>query len=89
MDQNQPKPQNYLVIAIIGTLLCCIPGIVSIVYAAKVNGLYAEGKYDQAMAASKNAKTWAIVALVLGGLSLIANFVFGFSMFALAGADGF
>ena len=38
MEQNHPKPQNYLVIAIIGTLLCCIPGIVSVIYAAKVNG---------------------------------------------------
>ena len=77
MEQNHPRPNNYLVIAIIGTLLCCIPGIVSIVYAAKVNGLYAEGKYTEADAASKNAKTWAIVALVLGGISIILNVVFG------------
>jgi len=85
MEQNHPRPQNYLVIAIIGTLLCCIPGIVSVIYAAKVNGLYAEGKLKEADAASKNAKTWAIVALVIGGLSIIANFVFGVAMFSALG----
>ncbi|MEN8857430.1 MAG: CD225/dispanin family protein [Flavobacteriaceae bacterium] len=89
MEQNQPRPSNYLAIAIIGTLLCCIPGIVSIVYAAKVNGLYADGKYEQAQSASKNAKTWGIVAIVLGGLGLILQFAFGFSMLALAGSEGF
>ena len=87
MEQNHPKPNNYLVIAIIGTLLCCIPGIVSIVYAAKVNGLYAEGKYAEADKASKNAKTWAIVALVLGGISIILNVVFGVGA-ALVGMQG-
>ena len=89
MEQNQPRPSNYLAIAIIGTLLCCIPGIVSIVYAAKVNGLYADGKYEQAQSDSKNAKTWGIVAIVLGGLGLILQFAFGFSMLALAGSEGF
>jgi len=88
MEQNHPKPNNYLVIAIIGTLLCCIPGIVSIVYAAKVNGLYAEGKYAEADAASKNAKTWAIVALVLGGIGFILQVVFGVGA-ALVGSQGF
>ena len=87
MEQTHPKPNNYLVIAIIGTLLCCIPGIVSIVYAAKVNGLYAEGKYTEADAASKNAKTWGIVALVLGGIGLILNIVFGVGA-ALVGMQG-
>lgn len=85
MEQNHPRPSNYLVIAIIGTLLCCIPGIVSIVYAAKVNGLYAEGKYAEADSASRNAKTWAIVAIVLGGISLALNFIFGFAAMASLG----
>lgn len=89
MEQNQPRPANYLAIAIIGTLLCCIPGIVSIVYAAKVNGLYADGKYQEAQSASKNAKTWAIVAIALGALSWIIQFIFGLSMFAMMGSDGF
>ena len=77
MEQNHPRPSNYLALSIIGILLCCIPGIVSVIYAARVNGLYAEGKYAQANAASSNAKTWGIVALVLGVISWIINIFFG------------
>ena len=86
MDQNIPKPQNYLVFAILSTILCCWPaGVVSIVYAAKVNGLYAEGKYDEAEAASKNAKTWAIVSAVVTLIIVIIYFIFGAAIFASGG----
>jgi hypothetical protein len=83
MDQNRPKPQNYLVFAILTTVLCCLPaGVVSIVYAAKVNGLYAEGKYDEAESASKNAKTWAIVSAVLALIVFVLYFIFGAALIA-------
>lgn len=86
MDQNRPRPQNYLVFAILTTVLCCLPaGVVSIVYAAKVNGLYAEGKYDEAESASKNAKTWAIVSAVLALIVFVIYIVFGAAMFASGG----
>ena len=52
-----PKPDNYLVWAILTTILCCLPfGIVSIVYATKVDNLYYAGQYDEAMAKAKSAK---------------------------------
>ena len=83
MEQNQPRPQNYLVFAIIATILCCLPtGIVSIVYASKVNTLYADGKYNEALSASKNAKTWAIVSAVLWGVFIILYFTVFAAMFA-------
>jgi hypothetical protein len=41
-------------------------GIVSIVYAAKVNSLYEDGNYDEAIRASKNAKNWGIASIVTG-----------------------
>ncbi|UOB18201.1 CD225/dispanin family protein [Abyssalbus ytuae] len=83
--ENQPtRPNNYLALAIISTVLCCLPaGIVSIVYSSKVNSLYAEAKYDEAEKASKNAKTWAIVAIAAGALFLIIYFaIFGVAIFA-------
>ncbi|MCK0146860.1 CD225/dispanin family protein [Arenibacter sp. F26102] len=84
MDNNQtrPKPNNYLVLAIISTVFCClIPGIVSIVNAAKVNEAYALGNYDQAEKASKNAKTWAIVGMGIAGLFwLLYIAIFGFAL---------
>jgi hypothetical protein len=60
---------------ILTTLLCCLPaGIVSIVYAARVDGLFARGDYAGAKKASDNARTWAIVGAV-GGLIVIVIYV--------------
>jgi hypothetical protein len=39
-------------------------GIISIVYASKVNSKYAMQDYEGAVRASKNAKTWWIVTIV-------------------------
>jgi len=63
----EPKPDNNLVWAILTTILCCLPfGIVSIVYAAKVDGLWTSGQHAEARAAANSAKTWAIAAAVCG-----------------------
>ncbi|WP_155767840.1 CD225/dispanin family protein [Mycobacterium asiaticum] len=66
------KPSNYLVWSIITIFLCTIPGIVATVYAARVDGLWGQGRYAEATSASNTAKTWAIVASVLGGLMWLA-----------------
>ncbi len=80
MEENQikpPKPDNYLVWAILTTVLCCLPfGIVSIVNSSKVDGLYASGNYDEALAKSKEAKKWAIVAAAVGGIVLLVYAIF-------------
>ncbi|NNG10990.1 MAG: CD225/dispanin family protein [Arenibacter sp.] len=80
--ESRPKPNNYLVLAIISTIFCClIPGIVSIVNAAKVNEAYALGNYEQAEKASKNAKTWAIVGMAIAGFFWILYIaIFGFAI---------
>lgn len=58
---------NYLAPAILATLFCCLPfGIVSIVYAAQVNGQLAAGDGAGAMRSSNNAKTWMWVAVACG-----------------------
>lgn len=62
-----PKPSSYLVWAILTTLFCCLPfGIVSIVQAAKVDGLWSGGNYDGARAASQSARKWALIAAAVG-----------------------
>jgi hypothetical protein len=62
-----PAPSNYLVWSILATLLCCWPiGIVSIVKASQVNGLWNSGRYDEARKASDDAKRWAIISAILG-----------------------
>ncbi|MGA9508422.1 MAG: CD225/dispanin family protein [Candidatus Sulfotelmatobacter sp.] len=58
---------NYLVFAILATVLCCLPaGIPAIVYAAQVNGKLQSGDIAGARAASNNAKMWCWISLGLG-----------------------
>ena len=58
---------NYLVQAILVTIFCCLPfGIVSIVYAAQVNGKIARGDVREAMRLSEKAKLWVWVAFGTG-----------------------
>ena len=46
--------------AIICTICCCLPlGIYGIIKAAKVNGLYMAGLYDEAVNAANEAKKWS------------------------------
>ena len=62
---SRPRPNNNLVIAILSTVLCCLPaGIVAIVQAGKVNGLYDTGRYAEAQAAADQAKKWSIISAV-------------------------
>ena len=59
------KPDNYLVFAIISTILCCLPlGIVSIIHSTKVDNLWNAGQYDEAKRASRQAKQFAIYAAI-------------------------
>ncbi|RRD60280.1 CD225/dispanin family protein [Tannerella forsythia] len=71
-DPNMPKPpmpENYLVWAILSTVLCCMPlGIVSIINSTKVSSAYALGDYSGAEKASKDAKKWAMWAAISGGV---------------------
>ena len=77
-EQHAPQvpPPNYLVWAILTTILCCLPfGIVSIVYAAQVNSKWQAGDYEGAKISSKNAKVWAWVAFAVGLGSLLIWFL--------------
>ena len=68
---------NYLVFAILTTVFCCLPaGVVSIVYAAQVNSKVAAGDIAGAMAASKNAKLWAMISAGVGGAFIALYIVF-------------
>lgn len=64
--------QNYLVFAILTTVLCCLPaGIPAIVYAAQVNGKLQAGDLAGAKYASDNAKMWCWISFGLG-LGIVA-----------------
>lgn len=62
-----PKPNNFLVWAILSTIFCCLPfGIVSIVYASKVDNLWYAGDYDEAENAAYKARSWFWWAFAFG-----------------------
>ena len=75
--EGRPDIPNYLIPAILVTILCCMPtGIVSIVYAAQVNGKIQAGDIDGAIRTSKAAKTWAWVSFGLGlGILVLYAFI--------------
>ena len=72
-------PDNYLVWSILATVLCFpITGIVAIVKAASVNGLWAQGRFAEAQAAAASAKKWVrwtliiwVVEVVVYGILLV------------------
>ena len=86
-ENKPPRPPNYLALAIVSTILCCLPaGVVSIVYSTKVNSEYDNGNYAGAESASKNAKTWGFVAV---GVALIGWIIYiAFFGLAFLGALG-
>lgn len=67
--------------AIICTICCCLPlGIYGIIKAAKVNGLYMAGLYDEAV---NEAKKWSLIGIIAGlVIQLIWCGVYGYAAFA-------
>ena len=74
---GQYKPDSGLVWAILSTIFCCLPfGIVSIVYASKVDSMWYMGNYQAAMDYAKKAKNWALWAAITGGVVVILYIIF-------------
>jgi hypothetical protein len=74
--QGTPPP-NYLVWAILSTVLCCLPlGVVSIVFSTQVNSKWAVGDAAGAQDASDKAKKFAIWAAIAGVIVIVLYFVF-------------
>lgn len=68
-------PPNYLVWAILSTVLCCLPlGIASIVFAAQVNGKWQAGDYAGAQDSSAKARKFAVWAAIVG---VVVNVLYG------------
>ena len=57
---SMPKPDNNMGWAVLTTFLCWPLGVVSIIYALKVDKLYRAGDYAGALSAAKSARSWAI-----------------------------
>jgi hypothetical protein len=63
-------------LAIITTVLCCLPlGIVAIVNASKVNQLWGQGRYDEARVAAESAKKFALWGVIAGVVVIVLYFI--------------
>ena len=85
--QSTPMPEavpNYLVQAILVTVLCCLPfGIPAIVYAASVSGKLQAGDVVGARVASDKARFWCWMSFWFGiGPAIL------FTLFSAVGAAG-
>ncbi len=83
-----PPPSNNMVWAILTTIFCCLPfGIVAIVYASKVDGLWYAGNQMAAYDAANKARNWSIAsaATAVAGciIYIICMFAFGLSLAGL------
>jgi Interferon-induced transmembrane protein len=69
------QPSSHLALAILVTIFCCLPfGIVSIVKASQVSGLWAQGRYAEAQQSSASARKWAMWGAIIG---LIVYVIYG------------
>jgi len=72
-----PAPNNNLVWAILTTIFCCLPlGVVAIVKASQVNGLWAQGQYDQARKAADDARKWSMWSAIAGVVLAVLYVIF-------------
>ena len=72
MNKAPECPKTWMGESILVTILCCLPlGIVGIVNAAKVNSLYAAGKYDEALKASNEAGKWTKIGAGIGLVCIV------------------
>ena len=86
MDTDAEYIPNHLVWAILTTLFCCLPlGIVSIVYAAQVDGRRQAGDLAGARELSRKAKLWAIWSAVALPV-LVAAWLMFFGSLGVLGA---
>ena len=78
------KVPNYLIPAIISAL-CCFPlGIISIIFAAQVNGKVTAGDMAGALDASKKAKMFSYIFIGLGLLVWGGYFLVTFGLVGLS-----
>ena len=72
-----PKPSSFLAWSIVATILCCLPfGVVSIVYASKVDTLWNAKDFTGARDAAHKAKVWFWWSFGIGLVAYIAYIIY-------------
>jgi hypothetical protein len=72
-----PFSENWLVEAILVTLLCCLPfGVVGIIFAAQVNTKQQAGDMEGAEKARKDAARWTKIGFWVGIAGIVLYLLF-------------
>jgi hypothetical protein len=80
--QMVPPPSSNLIWGILTTIFCCLPfGIVSIVYASRVDSLWYAGYHDESRRNAKKAGNWALISAI----SAVAFWVLYILFFVIIG----
>jgi hypothetical protein len=82
LNSSSQAPNNNLVFAIIATVVsvmfCCLPhGLISLIFALQVNKKAAAGDMQGAVNSAKQAKTFAIVSIIVSVIGLVVAIFFG------------
>lgn len=76
------KPSNFLVLAIVSMVIGFLPlGIVSTIYATRVDTLWFEGRHQEALSSSQSARNWAIASFVCVAVFMVGVLLFGLLIF--------
>ncbi|MCP2263526.1 CD225/dispanin family protein [Promicromonospora thailandica] len=71
--QLQYPPRTYLLFSVLVTIFFFFPtGIVALVNALRVNGLWKSGQHDKARKASRRARNWGLLTLAIGLVAMLA-----------------
>lgn len=66
-DSSPEKPNAYLTLAIVVTIVCFFPtGLMAVYYASRVNSMIKKGNIEYARSASETAQWWIAATIVLG-----------------------
>jgi hypothetical protein len=85
-DAAEPKVPSYMTQAVWATVLCFPPtGAWAIVQASRVITLLDEGDLEGALRASRSARYWIRVSIILGALVLLGTIAIGAAIIVYVG----
>lgn len=88
-EQKPFKPNSNMILAILTTVLCCVPlGVYAITLANSVDTLYYSGEYQKAEMAAQDAKKWSIIGIVIGFVTCIV-YILIVLVFGIMGGESF
>lgn len=69
----ETRPASNLVFAIIGLVMFFPLGIPALIKAIRVNGLWAQGQHEEAIAQSNSARKLGLIAIIIGAVLFTLN----------------